>query len=159
MKKVFLFLISLIFLSSTVFASSKMGLMDDEIISADELHQEIKSNKELTIFDARDLQSYNRGHIEGAILPLSPGFYDSQELFRKGLLPGLPDRQESLRDSMQARSKEQPIVTYCNRDCGSSAVLLYDLKRMGFKNVRAMLEGYQAWEEKGYPVAKEVPAL
>lgn len=155
--KFFLSLVILVFLFVTAShaASSKMGLNDDEIISADALYAKLEAREKILVFDARDRKSYLEAHIKGARLPLGQMYYHEQELFRAGVIQKMPDRALSLKESIAHYSKDQEIVTYCNEDCGASAVLLFDLKRMGFTNVRAMLEGIQKWEEKDYPVVRQ----
>ena len=106
-----------------------MGLSDNEIISADELRQKQTSGTVFLLLDARGLPSYTQQHIEGALHGDSTPMED------------IP--------------KDRPIVTYCNANCSVSASLLYKLKQKGFTDVRAMVEGIQIWEKKGYPVIKK----
>ena len=135
------------------------GLHGDEIISADELRQKQLHNESLVLFDARGSQSYRDDHIEGAVLPMTQDYYDREELFRKGALPEEGSNQDdALGEATQKYPKETPIVAYCNANCGASAALLSRLKKLGFKNVRAMTEGIQEWERKGYPVVKKPAA-
>ena len=130
----------------------KHGLFAEELISVRELReiQELKGT--VTIFDARSKRDYDLAHIQGAVLPLTPGFYEKEELYRKGVVKNPPDRESSLRESMKRYAKDTPIVTYCSVDCQASAVLLIQLKQQGFTNVRALSEGFQVWQEAGYPV-------
>lgn len=135
------------------FATGELdGLAKDEIISVDELRQMQLRKEDFALFDARGRSSYNSAHIAGAVLPLSFDYYRQEELFRNQIISSPPDRSKVLAEAMKYYSKDQPIVTYCNRNCSASVVLLFELKRLGFKNVRALEGGTQAWEEKGYPL-------
>lgn len=129
------------------------GLFPEEMISVDELYALQQSDKKLLILDARGKSSYDGGHILGAELPLTREHYQQEELFRQGIVKKAPEHTKALQKGMKKYPKTTEIVTYCNNECHASAVLLLELKRMGFKNVRAMEEGFQTWQQKGYPTA------
>ncbi len=131
----------------------KYGLFAEELISAQELHELQQLGGTVVILDARGKQDYEFAHIKGAVLPLTQGFYEKEELYRRGVVKSAPDREIDLKDAMKKFAKDTPIVTYCNVDCQASAVLVIQLKQMGFKNVRAMADGFQVWQQAGYPVA------
>ncbi len=132
---------------------SLKDLRKDELISVDELRDLQIKQTDFVLFDARARRSYQAAHIEGAVLPLTPAYYTQDELFRNKIIASAPDRAKALAEATQNYPKDTPIVTYCNRNCNASTVLLLDLKRLGFTNVRAMEDGMQAWEEKNYPMA------
>lgn len=132
---------------------SLKDLRKDELISVDELRDLQIKQTDFVLFDARARRSYQTAHIEGAVLPLTSAYYTQDELFRNKIIASAPDRAKALSEATQNYSKDTPIVTYCNRNCSASTVLLLDLKRLGFMNVRAMEDGMQAWEEKNYPMA------
>ncbi len=135
------------------FASGELdSLAKDEIISTNELRRMQLQKKDFVLFDARSQSSYNSSHIAGAVLPLTSDYYMQEELFRNKIISAPPDRSKVLVEAMKRYSKDSPVVTYCNRHCSASVVLLFELKRLGFKNVRALKGGTQAWEEKGYPL-------
>lgn len=140
--------------AGTAFAASQGGLGADETISVDELRQKQLRSEPFTLFDARGPKSYEDAHIEGAVLPMAADYYERDELFRKGTLPDAPNAEDALGEAMQKYSRETPVVTYCNSNCAASATLLFQLKKLGFQNVRAMTEGMQEWEKRGYPVVK-----
>ncbi len=110
-----------------------------------------KRENKLVIFDARGKQSYDQLHIAGALLPLSQEYYEKQEQFRKGLIKSLPDKDKDLASSVIKYPKSTPMVTYCNDNCQASAVLLLQLKHLGFTDVRALDDGVQNWKKAGYP--------
>lgn len=133
--------------------TSQNGLYPEEILTADQLKAELDL-KDLLILDARNLKSYENGHIQGAQMPRPVEYFQQEELFRQGLAKTAPDQDAALVEWTKDIPKDRPIVTYCNSNCHASAVLTLRLKQLGFTRVRSMEEGYQVWEEKGYPVIK-----
>jgi len=130
----------------------KGGLTDEEVISEEALRSQLLEKKLLLLLDSRSKRSFDAAHIEGASLPLADDYYRQEDLFASGLIPKMPDRALALKNAMQKHPKDIPIVTYCSDDCQSGAVLLYDIKKLGFQNVRMLETGFQSWEGKGYPV-------
>ncbi|GEM_PF-1360825 len=130
-----------------------------EAISSDELRHLQLEKVDLILWDARDKDSFDASHIQGASLPLDDAFYKASELYAKGFLPEAPDAPQALKERVAPLDRSKLIVTYCNRNCKASEMLAMQLKKLGFTQVRWMEEGLQAWEEKGYPVAIEVPKL
>ena len=133
--------------------SIQNGLLPEERISMKELLHKLAGKHKFVLFDARGKKSYDESHIDGAILPLSPDYYQNEELFRTGIVKDPPDRDKDLSESLKKYPKDFPIVTYCNDHCQASAVLLLQIKHLGFTKVRAMEDGIQSWQAKGYPVA------
>ena len=135
---------------------SRKGLPEEMVISADELHNEQLKGKKILLLDARSPISYKEAHVKGAILPLTEECYKQEKLFKKGVTRRASDEDAMLVDSMKKYPKTTPIVAYCSSGgCQASAVLVLRLKRMGFKDVKAMEDGVQTWEKKGYPVEKD----
>ncbi len=131
----------------------RKGLPFEMVISADELRELQEKKTYLVLLDARSEKSYEEGHIQGAILPLTPGYYEQAVLYKKGRLKQAPNGETALRDNLKKYSTDTLIVTYCSSGgCQASAVLALQIKRLGFKDVRAMEDGIQIWAEKGYPV-------
>ena len=128
-------------------------LLPEEAVTTDELMGLMSKKADLIVFDARPRKSYNAGHIQGAVLPMDDEYYRQYELFQQKIISTAPDRNRALADAMKEVPKQKLIVTYCNRDCSASVSLLFELKRLGFTQVQAMEEGFQAWEEKGFPTA------
>lgn len=128
------------------------GLLPEEIIPMDELKQKIDQKETFVLFDARAKKSFDEAHIQGARLPLTEDYYQKENLFKEGLIKELPDRQAVLKEAMTLIPKETPIITYCNTGCHASAVLALQLKQLGYTRVKAYEEGFQSWQQRGYPV-------
>ena len=129
-----------------------VAAQDAAVLTADQLHEEM-ARKDILLLDARNLKLYEKGHIQGAKMPRPVQYFQQEELFRQGLSAQAPDQEAALVEWTKDLPKETPIVTYCNANCPASAVLATRLKQLGFLNVRSMEEGYQVWEQKGYPVS------
>lgn len=134
-------------------------LTEEEKITPDELRALQLKHAGLVLFDARDSQTYDGEHIEGALLPLPRSYYQDQQLFRARVISEPPNLDSTLAESMKNYPKDTAIVTYCNRDCKASAFLLSQLKKLGFNRVRAMEAGIGEWKEKGYPVTVGAPKV
>ena len=128
------------------------GLYPEEVISAEDLKKKMDSHEDLLLLDARNKQSFDSGHIDGAQLPRSEDYYRQEELFRTGTAPQSPDPDKALVEWTGPFPKDRLIVTYCNSDCHASAVLALRLKQLGFAHVLSMEEGFQSWEKKGFPI-------
>ncbi len=134
-------------------SAGRKGLPLEMVISADELRRMQLKKKNFILLDARGEKNYEEAHIQGALLPLSPEYYRRENLFKKGIANHPPDAEAALRENMKQYSKDMPIVTYCSSGgCQASAVLALQIKRLGFNDVRAMEDGIQTWDKKGYPV-------
>jgi rhodanese-related sulfurtransferase len=103
---------------------------DERRLSIDELKAAFDKG-EVLIVDVRSEESFKRGHIKGAIsVPL--------------------DKIEE-----QKIPSEKKIVTYCSCPAEqTSGKAVDDLIKRGYKNVAALVGGYEAWVDKGYPVEK-----
>ena len=135
-------------------SKSSLTLSEEELITKEELRQMQVENSKFTLFDARGKSSYDSGHIIGAILALPNEYYIQKELLEQGLLKQPMDYHQTLAKAMERYPKNADIVTYCNANCKASASFLKQLQALGFTNVRAMEEGYQAWDDAGYPVVR-----
>jgi rhodanese-related sulfurtransferase len=145
----------LLIFSTNIFAGS--GLNKNEIISLEDLRKRQLRRTSFLLLDARSQRSYDTGHIQGAKLPLTPEYYEHERLFREGAAQEPPQMDAYLAQRMAKYPKGFPIVTYCSTGCQAGAVLLFKLKRLGFTDVKVMEEGFQQWEEKGYPIQKTLP--
>ena len=132
-------------------------LTQEEKITPEELRALQSKHADVVLFDARDNQTYDEEHIEGALLPLPKSYYQDRRLFMARVVSQPPDLDTTLAESMKQYPKDSNIVTYCNRDCKASAFLLAQLKKLGFTRVRAMEAGIGEWKEKGYPVTVGAP--
>lgn len=128
------------------------GLFPEEIIRMEQLLEKIKNNESFLLLDARSKKTFNQGHIQGARLPLTEEYYRQEDLFKDGIIKSPPDRASALKTAMAAISRDTPIVTYCNTGCHAGSVLALQIKQLGFTHVKAYEDGYQTWEQKGYPV-------
>ena len=84
--------------------------------------------------DARSGEAYAEGHIKGAVsLPVGQ----------------LGEKLDAFRGTY---GPSTPIVTYCSgRTCRDSHRLAKLLLMEGFLNLRIFIDGYPAWQQKGYP--------
>ena len=91
-----------------------------------------------TVFiDARSQEHFQAGHIKGAIsMPL--------DLF-----------DDLINTFFEDQPVSQNIITYCSgRECDDSHHLAQYLSELGYTRVKVFIDGYSAWEKKGYPIAK-----
>jgi rhodanese-related sulfurtransferase len=97
--------------------------------------KELFDTKEALIVDARDRDTYRKGHIRGATsIPL-----------------GEADRL--IPDFAARTPKERLIVVYCGGyDCHDSRALGESILAAGFGQVFIFEGGYPEWKDAGYPV-------
>lgn len=98
--------------------------------------QALNTDPSLVIFDTRDAASYARGHLEGA----------------------QPVSDAALRQLIQARQRERPILVYCYRG-NSSRDMCRFIAGMGFSRVYNLAGGWQAWEAHAREAGPQSPAL
>jgi rhodanese-related sulfurtransferase len=104
-------------------------------VSVDELNDLLAHEAPPLIVDVRSLSSQKSGRIPGAVWIDSHAF------------------DESLRSRGLDARMGQDVVVYC--DCpneASAATVAKKLMRVGFKRVRPLRGGIDAWIEKGYAV-------
>ena len=103
-------------------------------ISLDEakvLHQ----SKRAVFMDARPLEEFTKGHIQGAI--------------------SLPwhEAEQRVMDVTAELANDAVIITYCDGDtCDLSKELALFLENLGFSNVRILVNGWTVWQHAGLPV-------
>ena len=98
---------------------------------AKNLHQ----SKGAVFMDARPLEEFTKGHIQGAI--------------------SLPwhEAEQRVMDVTADMANEAAIITYCDGDtCDLSKDLALFLENLGFTNVRLLVNGWTVWHEAGLPV-------
>ena len=118
----------------TAGAKNDAGNDDLEIDDVKKARQLFNSGTALFV-DARSRDSYEDGHIPGAVsLPLRE--FDAHiEAF------------------MNRHPPEQSIVTYCSgRTCEDSHELAQLFLASGFLNVKVFIDGFPGWEAEGYPI-------
>jgi membrane protein DedA with SNARE-associated domain/rhodanese-related sulfurtransferase len=104
-------------------------------VSVEELNDLLVNDARPLIVDVRSLSSQRRGRIPGAV------WIDSQAF------------EESLRARELSDRIGQDVIVYC--DCpneASAAAVAKKLMRVGFKRVRPLGGGIDAWIERGYSV-------
>ncbi|MBU0987957.1 MAG: rhodanese-like domain-containing protein [Proteobacteria bacterium] len=85
--------------------------------------------------DARSQETFEEGHIKGAV-SLPVGRFD--EYFDK---------------FKKTYPISSYIVTYCSgRECNDSHKLAQFLLAEGYLNISVFIDGYPAWEDAGYPI-------
>jgi rhodanese-related sulfurtransferase len=100
-------------------------------ISHDDLVQAIK-DKKVTLLDANGTDSYNSGHIPGAI------DYDANKAGLSKLLPS---------------DKGALIVAYCGSpQCTAYKAAADDAAALGYTNVKHLREGISGWKSSGASV-------
>lgn len=99
--------------------------------------KELSDTGEAVIIDARDRETFRKGHIRGAVsLPLGES---------DGLIPTLAGQI----------AKEKLLVVYCGGyDCHDSRLLGEKLLAAGFGQVFVYEGGFPEWRDAGHPVAK-----
>ena len=103
-------------------------------ISLDEaknLHQ----SKGAVFMDARPLEEFTKGHIQGAI--------------------SLPwhEAGQQVMDVIADMANDAMIITYCDGDtCTLSKELALLLDNLGFSKVRILVNGWTVWHDAGLPV-------
>jgi thiosulfate/3-mercaptopyruvate sulfurtransferase len=83
----------------------------------------LRAAGELTLFDTRDAASYACGHIDGA----------------------LPVSDDALRQLIQSRQRQRPILVYCYRG-NSSRDVCQLIAGLGFRRVYNLAGGWQGWQ-------------
>ena len=87
----------------------------------------------ILFIDARDLESFNKGHITGAIQSI-PYVEMVDKIFNK-------------------QGFNQPIAIYCDdAECGLSEELAFQLQSEGFSKIYVFGGGWNKWIEAGLPI-------
>lgn len=93
--------------------------------------------------DARFLEDYEKGHVEGA-------FWITTEQFMNGNSPA----------ALQFLDKSQWLVIYCSGgNCDASHNLAQFLAMVGYNKCLIMKDGYPAWEQANHPTATGKPEI
>lgn len=93
--------------------------------------EEVISTGNLVIADVRDIDSYNEGHIHGAVHLSMP----------------------TLQDFCETADKSQPILVYCYHGITSQSVAQH-LVEQGFVQVFSLVGGFETWKEH-HPTSDE----
>ena len=105
-----------------------------EIGTVDEARQ-LYDSGEYIFVDARSLEDYEEGHIQGAVsLPVGQS-EDRVAAFQERYPP------------------EASIITYCSgRTCQDSHHLAEFLLEFGYDNVTVFIDGFPGWKAEGHPI-------
>lgn len=109
-----------------------------QMISAEELKTKITANQPLTIIDVRSSEGYANSNntLKGAI------HFKLRKLKSRLAFPPLKDLP-----------KDREIITYCACPNDESSIAAAQiLQASGFKNVRVLQGGWQAWLKANGPV-------
>ena len=105
-----------------------------------ETMQKIVSNQALPIIDARDLESFNEGHIKGAFSTDIELIFDGDE-----------DEDKKLKDFISTLDKTKPIVLYCwDPNCDKAEYLevyLMDADLFPKSHIIIYKGGWDEWEQ------------
>jgi len=102
-------------------------------MSQEEILRRIQTGApDITLLDVRERESYEQGHIPGAIL--------------------IPRGQLELRVDALLPDPTARIVVYCQYG-KVSTLATATLREMGFTRAIAMAQGMESWLEKGYPTS------
>ena len=138
-------------------ASAVKAIDSKYIVSSDWLKEKLNKSG-LLILDARGQETYDKGHIPGAIAVTWQGFANMQGA------PGeanwgtvLEPKALSEKLSGLGISTDKEIVVYTNTvgGWGEDGRLVWMLRRAGFDNVKLLDGGFNVWSAKGYEVSKE----
>lgn len=134
MKKVLVYILVFIF-SLSVYAQNPKGFdkmcngyIEGTVTMA--MPQQLLSDTNAIILDARELKEYNVSHINGAI-------YVGYDNF--------------VMQKVNALEKDKPVYVYCSIGYRSEKIG-EQLQRGGFKNVYNLYGGIFNWKNSGFPV-------
>jgi rhodanese-related sulfurtransferase len=129
MKKVITFLATAVIAASVI-----AGEFAD--VSIKEVKQ-LAESKKAVIIDVNGTESYNKGHVPGAL---------NFAAIKDDLASKLP------------KDKTTPIVAYCgNPRCQAYQAAAKAATKLGYKNVKHMSAGIAGWKEAGEPTEKGEP--
>jgi adenylyltransferase/sulfurtransferase len=100
-------------------------------IAVDEAHRLLKVGGQTTFLDMREPEELSLGYIKGSVFIRG----DELEMQARHLLP----------------DKEAPVVLYCGSGI-RSLLTAQTLKEMGYRDVRTLAGGIEAWKAAGYEV-------
>jgi rhodanese-related sulfurtransferase len=115
---------------ATVFVAASALAAQYQDITISEL-KSLMSSKKVTLLDANGTESYQKGHIPGAI-----DFTANEGQLAK-LLPA---------------DKNAPVVAYCaNPKCNAYQGAAKAAAKLGYKNIKHLTAGIAGWKEAGEP--------
>jgi adenylyltransferase/sulfurtransferase len=105
--------------------NAKEIIMNNKEITVEELKKKLDNNEKFILLDVRESYETNISSIGGTLIPMSQ----------------LPYRLEEL-------NKDEEIIVYCRTGHRSHNVTEYLTERQGFKNVKNLIGGINAWADK-----------
>ncbi len=115
------------------------------------------NREDILILDARGQDTYDKGHIPGAIAVSWQGFANMQGApgdANWGTVLEPVALSEKLSEFGIIKDKE--IIVYTNTaGWGEDGRILWMLKRAGYNNIKILDGGFNLWSGKGYDVSKE----
>ena len=102
---------------------------------------ETASRPDTLVLDVREGEEYAQGRIPGALL------------IPRGVLEPKAAADSPARDS-QLGDPARPIIVYCGSGA-RSALAAVTLQELGFRNVRSMAGGFQAWSREDRVVERD----
>ena len=121
-----------------------MFTQQTKMISVNDLKKMMnRKDKPLLILDARDVTSYYKGHIPGAI-----------SLFDGEIIPQAQNLDKNMNVVMYGPGQARPSKDPMDRLAGDA---VDRLMKMGFKNVTALDGGFEAWANAGNQVDSSTP--
>ena len=119
-----------------VTAKAKNDIVIDEIEigTVDQARKLYDSGKYIFV-DARSLEDYEQGHIQGAVsLPVGQS-------------------EDRVAAFLERYPPEASIITYCSgRTCQDSHHLAEFLLEFGYDNVTVFIDGFPGWKAEGHPI-------
>jgi rhodanese-related sulfurtransferase len=119
-------------------ANPDEGIVNHDLeIDSVEAAKKYFDQKNAVFLDARSRDDYARGHIQGALsLPVN-------------------EFESHLEDLRKQFDAETYFITYCSgRECEDSHRLAQQLFENGYWEVSVFIDGFPAWEARGYPIEK-----
>jgi rhodanese-related sulfurtransferase len=122
-----------------------------DLLTAEELHQWIESQKDMVIVDTMPYDaSFKKQHVPGAVQFLFP--IPDMESWEAQETDG---RSADDYEALLGPDKDKPIVVYCGFvKCTRSHNGAVWAKKLGYKNVYRFSGGIYAWRGAGYTVEK-----
>lgn len=109
------------------------------------------------IVDARDLLSYRRSHIPGAVNVGDRDVHAFTGPAGRALKP--PSELEAI-FRQAGLSRGQTVVVYADaRSRGMAERIFFILEYLGAADVKILAGGFERWEDDGGPVTREQPAV
>ena len=139
MKRIFVILLSVLFVSGVAFAEKKevpANIVGAKTVNAEQIIDLIDTHDDLIVIDSRKKSDVAKGFIEGSVS-----------------LPNTETNADTL--AKHIPSKATHVVFYCNGiKCGRSGKAVAIAHSLGYKNLYWFRGGMQEWENKGLPIAK-----